>query len=217
MDRILKSGLVARVLLAVGFLAAAAVPAGAAPEFSETQLAAIRDGFTPRVSALFAAKKGRPLVRAEPKPPLGAGRAPFVRGYSFALVEFAARCLWLEESNAAANAALQENAGYYLAHPGAIFDKDNFHWHSEVLLRLIEFFGANGSRRAGLLQPETERKILESIWLYARRNDSAAQPHTHLAEADHAVSQTWFIKESENHHAQSFTTLWHFAKIVRTR
>lgn len=217
MDRILKSGLVARVLLAVGFLAAAAVPAGAAPEFSETQLAAIRDGFTPRVSALFAAEKGRPLVRAEPKPPLGAGRAPFVRGYSFALVEFAARCLWLEESNAAANAALQENADYYLAHPGAIFDKDNFHWHSEVLLRLIEFFGANGSRRAGLLQPETERKILESIWLYARRNDSAARPHTHLAEADHAVSQTWFIKESENHHAQSFTTLWHFAKIARTR
>ena len=217
MDRMLKSGMVTRALLAVGFLLAAAIPVEAATDFSETQLEIIRDGFTPRVAALFAAEKGRPLVRSEPKPPLGAGRAAFVREYSFDLVEFATRCLWLDESNAAANAALAENADYYLANPDAIFDKDNFHWHSEVLLRLIEFFGTHGSRRAGLLQPETEQKILESIWLYCRRNDSAAKPHTHLAEADHAASQTWFIQESENHHAQSFTTLWHFAKLARHR
>lgn len=184
---------------------------------SDERLWAINRGFDQRTNAIFAAEKGRPLVRSEPKPPLSPGRAPFVRGYSFARVEFATRCMWLEESNAAANAALAENADYYLANPGAIFDKDNFHWHSEVLLRLVELFGASGSRRAGLLDPETERKILESIWLYARRNEATAKPHTHLAEADHAVSQTWFIKESENHHAQSFTTLWHFAKIARQR
>lgn len=217
MERILKTRVVACALLTLGCWRAAAVPAPATPTFSETQLASIRDGFGPRVTALLAAEKGRPLVRAATKPPLGAGRAPFARAYSFSIVEFAARCLWLEESTAAANAALQENADYYLANPGAIYDKDNFHWHSEVLLRLIEFFGTDGTRHAGLVRPETEQKILESLWLYCRRSDSAAKAHTHLAEADHAVSQTWFIKESENHHAQSFTTLWHFAKIARSR
>ena len=79
MDRMLKSGMVTRALLAVGFLLAAAIPVEAETDFSETQLEIIRDGFTPRVAALFAAEKGRPLVRSEPKPPLGAGRAAFVR------------------------------------------------------------------------------------------------------------------------------------------
>ena len=215
--RILRIARFACALIVGGGLTAETARAADIPGLPEAQLIALRDGFDQRVAAIFAAEGGRPLVRAEKKPPLGSGRAPFVRAYSFSLVEFAARSLWRNEASAAANAALREDADYYLANPATIFDKDNFHWHSEALLRLIELFGTTGSRQAGLLQPETERKVLESIWLYCRRNESAAKPHTHLAEADHAVSQTWFIKESENHHAQSFTTLWHFAKIARRR
>jgi len=184
---------------------------------STDELTAIRDGFDPRAEAIFAAQRGQPLIRSEKKPPLGSGRAAFVRGYSFSLVEFAARCLWLNEFTEAANDALRENADYYLAHPRELYDKDNFHWHSEAVLRLIEFYGTGGSRRAGRIRPETEDRILESIWLYCRRNDAASERHCHLAEADDLDSFTWYVKESENHHVQSFTTLWHFAKIARTR
>ncbi len=197
---------------------AADTPAAtSAPRHSDAQLTAIREGFTARAAAIFASEKGQPLHRAEKRAPLSPGRAGFVRAYSFSLVEFAARCLWLNELTADANAALQENADFYLAHPREIFDKDNFHWHSESLLRLVELFGSTGTRRVGALTAATEKKILESVWLYCRRRAGAAKTHEHLAEADDAVSHTWYVKESENHHVQSFTTLWHFAQLARHR
>ncbi|MBI5692090.1 MAG: hypothetical protein HZC55_18575 [Verrucomicrobia bacterium] len=202
------------VLLAAGaaVAAGAAAPVAALPE---SQLAAIRDGYTTRVAAILAAERGLPLERAEPRPPLSRGRAPFVRAYAFSLVGFAARALWLEENDAAANAALQELADHFLAHPEQIFDKDNFHWHSEAQLRLIEFYGAQGPRRRGALTPATELKCPEAIWLYRQRRDTDSRPHAHLAEADDTRSGTWWVEESENHHAQGFTTLWHFARLAR--
>lgn len=205
------------LLLASADLAAASRSAPSTPPFSDPQLTAIREGFDQRAAAVFAAEQGRPLQRAEKRAPLSPGRAQFVRAYSFSLVEFAARSLWLNEFTPEANAALQEGADYYLAHPREIYDKDNFHWHSEALLRLVELFGSTGTRRAGALTAATEKKILEAVWLYCRRRESAARTHEHLAEADDAVSQTWYVKESENHHVQSFSTLWHFAQLARHR
>ena len=189
----------------------------AAPGLPESQLIAVRDGHAARAAGIFAAERGRPLERAEIRGPLGAGRAPFVRTHAFSLVGYAARVLWLHEDDAAANAALRELADRFLAHPDWIHDKDNFHWHSETQLRLIEFFGTQGSRRPGAISADTERRCLEAIWLYCRRVDAVAKPHTHLAEADDERSGTWWIEESENHHAQSFTTLWHFARLARER
>lgn len=205
------------LLLASAALAAPNKPASSAPLYSDVQLTAIRDDFTARAAAIFASEKGQPLHRAEKRAPLSPGRANFVRAYSFSLVEFAARCLWLHEFTAEANAALQENADYYLAHPRETYDKDNFHWHSEALLRLVELFGPAGTRHSGALTAATETKILEAVWRYCRRRETAAKTHEHLAEADDAVSHTWYVKESENHHVQSFTTLWHFAQLARHR
>lgn len=215
------AGFPARLILA-GLLLAPAAAGAAEPvrigtAWTDEQVAQVRDGFDRRAAAVFAAAQGRPLARSTIKPPLGAGRAPFARTAAFALVAYAARCLWLEEDVAGADAALRENADYFLSRPEAIFDKDNFHWHSEAQLRLLEFFGSGGSRRPGLIRPETEAKMLESIWLYCKRQDAAARAHAHLATADDAVSGTWFITESENHHVQSFTTLWHFAQLARRR
>jgi hypothetical protein len=212
-----KALTVACIAFAANCWSTEAVREAVGPGLSEPQLTAIRDGFEQRASALFSAGRGKPLLRAEKREPLGPGRAGFVRAYSFSLVEFAARCLWLGEQNDEANRALLENADYYLSHPAEIYDKDNFHWHSEAVLRLIELFGSQGSRNPGRLQQETERRILEAVWLYCRRQDAAATKHAHLAEADDALSRTWYVKESENHHVQSFTTLWHFAKIARGR
>lgn len=49
-------------------------PGSAVGGLSGERLLAIREGFDQRTTAIFAAEKGRALVRSEPKPPLGAGR-----------------------------------------------------------------------------------------------------------------------------------------------
>jgi hypothetical protein len=192
-------------------------PTASAPGLSAPQIAEIRDSYPHRAAQILGAERGRPLVRQEIRPPLGRDRVPFVRNYAFTLVGFAARALWWQEDDVAANAALRELADHFLTHPERIYDKDNFHWHSEAQLRLLEFFGTAGRRRRGAITPETERRCLEAIWLYCKRRDADSRPHAHLATADDALSGTWWIEESENHHAQSFTTLWHFAQLARQR
>ena len=196
-------------------------------KLSDNDLVAIRDGFDKRVADVFASQKGKPLKRAAIRPPLSTGRPSFSKSYSFSLVTYATRCLWLKENVDSANLALIENADYYLKNNRELFDKDNFHWHSEVVLRLVEMYGQHGTKEPGLLTQETEKKVLEAIWLYCKRDghridykridDSDLRGHDHLAVADHEISNTWFISESENHHAQSFTTLWHFAKLAKNR
>ena len=74
-----------------------------------------------------------------------------------------------------------------------------------------------GPRTAGLLEPETEDKILEAVWLYSKRMQKDQGGVNTKAEADTEESDTWYIYESENHHAQSFCTLWHFAKLAKDR
>jgi hypothetical protein len=185
---------------------------------SETELLSIRDSFDTRVFQAFTAQKGKPLKRARINPPLHPERPAYSRGYSFSLVTYATRCMWLNEQIDSANMALQEDANYYLEDPGRIYDRDNFHWHAQMLLRLIELFGIDGSNQPGLLQQETENKILEAAWLYSKRVVNInSKNRDHLSVADHKISNTWFIVESENHHVQSFTTLWHFAKLAKNR
>jgi hypothetical protein len=55
----------------------------------------ILTGFEERVDAMFRTESGQPLVRAEKKPPLGPGRGNYVRAYSYSMMRFAARCLYL--------------------------------------------------------------------------------------------------------------------------
>ena len=54
-------------------------------------------GFEDRVDAVFRAEAGKPLERAKKRPPLSKGRGPYVRAYSYSIVAFAARCLYLDE------------------------------------------------------------------------------------------------------------------------
>ena len=190
--------------------------------FSEAELINIRDGFDERVSIAFEAERGKPLKRASIVPPLRSGSGDFIREYSFSLVSYAARCFWLNEKIDSANFALIENADYYLNDTRKIHDRDSFHWHAEMLTRLIELFGQFGTKHPGLLKLETENKILEVIWLYCMRTEDSKLPlREHffgaVSSADHEISNTWFIKDSENHHAQSITTLWHFAKLAKER
>jgi dienelactone hydrolase len=167
-------------------------------------------GFKKRVDTYFRAESGKPLVRAKKQPPLKKGRGNFTREYSYSIVAFAARCFYLNEQIDEANAALVENAQHYLDNPLDILDRDSFHWHAEIVMRLVEMYGPNGTGNPGLLTPETEAIVLKPIWLYAKEK-------SWLGKADVKKSKTWHIYESENHHAMDFATSWHFAKLAKDR
>lgn len=170
--------------------------------------ARVLGGFEERVRAAFEAQRGKPLVRAKKEPPLRPGRGNYVRAYSFSIVEFATRCFVLNERIDEANAALIENAQHYLDNPKDIEDRDSFHWHAEMLCRLIEFYGADGSKARGRLVPGAERKCMDALWEYARRDSK-------IADADVERTRTWHVTESENHHLQKLATVWHFAKLAK--
>lgn len=91
-------------------------------------------GFGRRVDDFFRAESGQPLARAPKRKPLGPGRGNYVRHYSYSMMAFAARCLYLDEMLEEANAALAENARHYLDNPKDINDRDSFHWHGEIVL-----------------------------------------------------------------------------------
>jgi hypothetical protein len=159
---------------------------------------------------MFQAEAGKPLKRAKKQPPLAPGRGNYVRAYSYSIVAFAARCFYIHEKVDEANAALIENAQHYLDNPKDINDRDSFHWHADIVMRLIEMYGTHGTKRAGLLTPETEAMVLKPIWLYAQELSS-------LEKADHVRSKTWHLYGSENHHAMDFALCWHFAKLAKDR
>lgn len=167
-------------------------------------------GFENRVDAMFRSEAGKPLVRAEKRKPISPGRGNYVRHYSWSMLEFAARCFYLGEMLNEANAALVENAMHYLDNPKDINDRDSFHWHAEMVLRLIELYGTNGSKEAGRITKETEMFVFKPIWEYVRMSSN-------LSHAAHEASQTWHIYSSENHHVMDFTVCWHFAKLARFR
>lgn len=171
---------------------------------------AVLAGVDGRVEAMFRAEAGKQLKRAKKRPPLSKGRGAYVRAYSYSMVAFAARCFHLNEMLEEANAALVENAEYYLENEKTILDRDSFHWHAEIVMRLIEMYGSNGTAAAGRLTKETEAVVLKPIWVYASKLSS-------LEKAEHKKSQTWHIYSSENHHVMDFTVHWHFAKLAKDR
>jgi hypothetical protein len=165
-------------------------------------------GFRKRADAVIRAEAGKPLKRAKKNPPLSKGRGPYVRGYSYSIVAFAARCLYLNEMLDEANAALVENAQYYLDNPLTICDRDSFHWHAEIVLRLLEMYGPNGGVRAGRITRETETVVLKYMWIYTKKC-------SWLGKAEYKESRTWHVYSSENHHAMDFTCHWHFSKYAK--
>jgi hypothetical protein len=191
------------LLLLVATLSAAPAAKSQTPE-------AIVGGFDQRVEQMFRAESGRPLERARKQKPLGPGRGNYVRSYSYSMVGFAARCFYLGEMLDEANAALAENARHYLDHPLDINDRDSFHWHADIVMRLVEMYGEHGSQQPGRLTKETEDLVLKPIWEYVKKVSS-------LSKAEHSKSKTWHIYLSENHHAMIFTVCWQFAKIAKDR
>jgi len=186
-------------------------------ELSDSALMAIRDGFDTRVAELFDAQRNLPFVKGEIRESRDPVRPARVNRFAYSITEYATANLWFRQNIDVVNAALVDYGDYFVNNSETIYDRDNFHWHSEVVLRLIDMFGQKGSIQAGLLEEATENKVLEAVWLYCKRRQADQTGYNTKAEADADVSQTWYIYESENHHSQSFCTQWHFAKLVKDR
>ena len=172
------------------------------------QLKAVSAGYEHRRQQAFDVLKGKGLVVTKLQPPLEPGRTLFARNFSYSLVDFAFKALWLNEQVAEANAALQQNADYYIDNYPAMQDRDNFYWAADEWLRLLEYFGTKGTRKAGLITKETEAKLYKMMWQYNK-------VFSQLSKAEYKISGTWFVDESENHHIQRFSTYWHFAKYLK--
>ena len=166
--------------------------------------------FKERAAGFFRTEAGKPLERAAKEPPLGSERGNYTRAYSYSIVTFAARCFHLGEMPEEANAALVENARHYLDNPKDIIDRDSFHWHADIVMRLIDMYGPDGTVHPGRLTAETETICLKPIWHYVKESAKHNKP-------DHATTKTWHFHSTENHHAMDFSLQWHFAKIARNK
>jgi hypothetical protein len=175
---------------------------------TDAELGVLRDGFEARRDAAFAALAGKPLKLAAKQPPLGPGRPLYTRGYTFSVTDFAMRACWLNEQLDVANAAVLENCRYYIEDHKAMVDRDSFYWSSDVMCRLVEFFGQKGSIAPGRLTQEVEDTIYEMMWRYVKDNSK-------IASADIQQSHTWYVEESENHHLQRVMTCWQFSKLLK--
>lgn len=199
---------------------------------SDAELEAIINGFPERAQQSLSLLEGAPLVIAAQRPPLSSGRGLYVRHWGYSIVDFSMRVLLLgeEEFYHDANEALQEYADFYIGDRLTRNDRDSFYWPADVLCRILEYFGSNGSKNAGLLDAQTENSLYEMMWLYAEENsyvDSLDEVYAVYRNwswgrnsnplplsAEVGRSGTWDVIESENHHIMKFTTLWHFAKLL---
>ncbi len=180
---------------------------------AKVDLNSLRDGYEAMRQAQFEKLAGQPPVAAERLPPLGPGRALYTRHYSYSIYGFAMKAFWLDEKQyfADANHALVENCQYYLDHPEARTDRDSFYWGTDVLCRLVEYFGKNGTLGPGRLSSDAENVIYEMMWVYCKEMSHL----TGELSPEIEQSQTWYVHESENHHIQLFSTLWHFLKLLK--
>jgi len=192
--------------LGLFFLGAGAVGISA-EALSNEQLAQIRSVTQQRRTDFFAQESEKPLVRAEIKKNWK-NRGDFTRHYAQSIVLFAMRAFELNEQLAEANAALQELCQYHLDRPQTFFEIHSFPFACESLARLYIFYGPNGSKVPERLSEKSCSILEKTMWEWL--NEKADIEQAELKE-----SQTWWIENSENHHANHLITCWAFCRILK--
>jgi len=167
--------------------------------------------FEEKVKKAFLMNKGKSLEKKEILPYAEPGRPTFAREYSYSIINFAFRVFWLEEKEFyfQANEELRENCRFYIKDEDCRNDRDSFYWSIDVFCRIVEFFGAKGSIRSGVLEAETEKLFLDMAYLWCKNNSI-------MTRADFSENRTWHVWESENHHVQGFTTAWQLSRFLMT-
>ena len=184
---------------------------------TDATLAGLNAGFITRRDAAFDALRSTALVVA----PLDynyqtATGCPMSRAFSYSLSDFAFKSLWLNANVDQANAALVQNADFYLTNPSYLKDRDSFYWSADEWLRLLEFFGSKGTKTPGLITAATDAKLYQLMFLYMQTWSPAVSSTTSpLAYSEYIISNTWNIDATENHHSMQFCTYWHFCKLLK--
>ena len=178
-----------------------------AQELDRNKIIEIKNGYEKRREEAFELLRGKPLVKEKVIPPIFSDGSNFSRHYSYSLIDYAFKCFWINEDLKGANDALLENANYYIGYPRAYRDKDSFYWAADELCKIIEFYGKDGTKNAGLIDKDIEERIYLMMFQYSKQQSK-------ISKAEYKQSKTWYVDESENHHIQRFYAAWHFAKFL---
>jgi len=176
-------------------------------KLSSKQLAQIRSTTQRRRAEFFSKQSGKPLVRGKIKKDWN-NRGDFTRHYAQSIALFAMRACQLKAQLDEANAALRELCQYHLDRPKTFFEIHSFPSACDALARLYIFYGPRGTKAPGRLSPKTCAVLEKTMWQWA--NEKAD-----IDDAELEQSQAWWIENSENHHAQHFSTCWAFTGILK--
>ena len=194
-------------MIFAGLLVLAGWQRVSAADLSKEGIAELRAVTQQRRLEFFSKDAGKPLVHAEIQKNWN-NRGDFTRHYAQSIVLFALRSFELNEQLEEANAALQELCQYHLDRPQTFFEIHSFPGACDALARLYIFYGPRGTKVPNRLSAETSAILEKTMWEWA--NEKA-----HIEDAELQESQTWWVTDSENHHAQHFTTCWAFARILK--
>jgi len=167
---------------------------------TETEIQSIRAGGQQRNAAYFQADAGKPFVPAAIKKNWN-NRGDFTRHYNQSVMEFAFQSFELAQQLPEGNQALREMCQYHLDRPQTLLEIHSFPWTLSLLPQLIRLYGPEGTHSRGLISAETYELLLRTMWEWARQKSE-------LADAEIEQSQTWYITDSENHHANHFASCW---------
>lgn len=236
MKKILNTFLIAISLFAATSCADEEIKIANTIDTSDEGLQKIRDVFDIRRDAAFESLRGKELVRGAIQSPISGSGVLYYRTLCYSLVDFAAKCFWNEEMNDEANDALEEHCEIFVNETqkssgddskkwANMRDGNSFFWMADELCRIVEYWGSNGTRNAGLLKPETEKKILDMMWIYVSDMSWLTQykelpvngkyNYLSIVPADFSKNNTWEVQGSENIHLMGFYTLWHFSKLLK--
>lgn len=174
-----------------------------------SDLQTLQDGFISRRDRGYNDVKTKPYVPVAGSGPLFASSlAPYVRDSFYAMTDFAFKSLWFNQDLAQANSLLMGIAAYYQAHPEYLLDRDSFYWSADQWARLLEFYGRTGTKAVQRIDVATENALYALMWQYLNT-------YSPYAYSEYAISNTWDVDGSENHHAMQFMTFWHFSKLLK--
>lgn len=193
------------------------VTAPTAGVIPDSHFASLNSSFITRRDAAFEALRSTALTVA----PLDYNYVtqtgcPLSRDFSYSLCDYAFKSLWLNSNTDKANAALVQNADFYLTNPTYLKDRDSFYWSADEWLRLLEFYGSKGSIATGRITAATEAKLYELMVLYMNTwSPATANSTSPINCANYSNNNTWWIDGTENHQAMQICTFWHFCKLLK--
>ena len=158
--------------------------------FTDEELIVVRDGFESRRSQTLDAQIADPY----PDP------ATMVWGQ----LDFALAAFYQNTRLADANQAITNAYNMMNADPT---EPENFHWHGNHLVRIYEFFAADSKFWPGRLTSDSEQKICELLYNWARTKSV-------LGDTETVQSHTWYVWGSENHDSQRDSVCWGAARIL---